>query len=205
MTTIQPGDRFGRLTIIALDRPRYWQCRCDCGGIKVIYGASLKAGLTRSCGCLKREISVKRLTTHGMSRSPEFLAWETMLKRCDNPNSPAFKYYGGRGITIDPSWRKFDQFFRDMGFRPSSKHSIDRVNNNGSYCKANCRWATRIEQANNRRNNHLVKLDGQVMTLTQAADRYSIPVKRASLRLRRGWSVEDAFTKGLWERQATAR
>jgi hypothetical protein len=89
-------------------------------------------------------------TTHGMSKTPEFRCWWHMLQRCSNPRNARFARYGGRGIRVCERWRKFEDFFADMGPRPSAQHSIDRENNDGNYEPSNCRWATRSEQQNNK-------------------------------------------------------
>ena len=90
-------------------------------------------------------------TTHGLSGTPEYIAWNDMRQRCNNSNNGCYQYYGGRGITVDSCWDTFQQFIDDMGPRPSSQHSLERVDNNLGYCPSNCVWATKPEQINNRR------------------------------------------------------
>jgi hypothetical protein len=154
------GHRFGRL--IALRRTyenkrSMWLCRCDCGESKLVPYASLAYGLTRSCGCLQRELISKRTFRHGEARSPgreetvEYKTWAAMLGRCRNPKHQAYKNYGGRGITVCDRWLTFENFLADMGRRPSKELSIDRINNDGNYEPGNCRWATRKEQIANQR------------------------------------------------------
>lgn len=156
--------KFGRLTVIKQGktgnhRQLYWVCNCDCGTKAVeINGSSLRKGITSSCGCYQREIVSKLNTgnqyckTHGMINTSEYTTWAGIKDRCNNQNNAAYKNYGGRGITVCDRWRdSFENFYEDMGPRPSDKHSIDRINNNGNYELCNCRWTTQLEQLRNTR------------------------------------------------------
>ena len=152
------GQRFGRLEVIQRDRLdgsfRYWRCRCVCGREKVARGYNLLHGLTSSCGCLQEESRKTAQRRHGRTKSPEHRAWVGMRSRCYYPKDASYKHYGARGIVVCERWRQeqgFENFLVDMGPRPSSKHSLDRVNNNGNYEPSNCRWATTTEQQKNRR------------------------------------------------------
>lgn len=148
-------QRFARLTAkyVVTRKPRtLWFCLCSCGKTTVVDASHLKNGHTKSCGCLKIEVSTKRCTTHGMKGTSGYLSWGSMLNRCNNPNNKNYKDYGGRGITVCPEWQhSYPTFIADMGFKPKGDYSIDRVDNSKGYAPDNCRWVTRAEQAQNTR------------------------------------------------------
>lgn len=137
--------------------------------------------------------------THGHSfvngkATPEYNAWSSMKKRCLSPNSRNYASYGGRGITVCDRWSSsFEAFFADMGPRPSG-YSLDRIDNDGPYSPENCRWADKWQQASNRRDNHLVEINGAVMTVTDAARQVGANVETVRTRLSRGWSIERALS-----------
>ena len=150
------GQRFNRLVAQKrVDQTKNktwrWLCRCDCGSNTIVAASALRSLKTQSCGCARSEFA-RNQKTHGMTKSRTYITWKSMWARCTNPNSPDFPLYGGRGIGIDPAWKDFEVFLRDMGERPVGR-SLDREKTDLGYSKSNCRWATAKEQANNRRNN----------------------------------------------------
>lgn len=196
------GQKFGRLT--ALERigvsasgNAIWLCRCNCGSDVSIPSNNLKNGHTKSCGCLQKEELITRLTQHGHSKkgkvSKTYHAWQDMLGRCTNLKNPGYHNYGGRGITICKRWFKFENFLKNMGEVPEG-HQIDRIDNNGNYCKSNCQWVTSKINNRNRRNNHLITYDGKTQCMIEWAEKFNIHIGTLWSRLSRGWSIEKALT-----------
>lgn len=123
--------------------------RCDCGNEFESRESHVNSGATKSCGCLNSRLASERLKTHGLKGSQEHNSWARMKARCNNPNNIRYHRYGGRGITYDPKWETFEGFLEDMGFSPKDgfRYSIDRVDNNGNYCKESCQWLTVSDNA----------------------------------------------------------
>lgn len=177
------GQRFGRLialNISAWPKPGvFWLCQCDCGNTATVNSYNLRKDLTHSCGCIAREMIRKRSTRHGHAsvgcESKEFRTWLRIIERCTNKARPDYARYGGRGIRVCDEWRSdFMAFYRDMGPRPSHRHSIDRIDVDGDYTASNCRWATTKEQNNNKRNNHQITYDGKTQTIAMWADELGV-------------------------------
>lgn len=169
------GGIYGRLTVISRDGVMYgkvaWLCECSCGVKLRVCGADLKSGNKSSCGCLKVDVTRHKNLSHGMTNSEEYRIWCHMKERCLNPNSIGYSDYGGRGIGVCPRWRdSFESFYADMGPRPNPNHTIERINNNSGYSRGNCKWATRIEQARNKRNNRLVQYKDKDYTIAELAE-----------------------------------
>jgi len=149
------GKTFGRLKVLSFSHRhathRYYECACECGLTKMIRSSDLRYGKSKSCGCLSKDASRLRNTTHGLSGTRAHISWHAMIDRCINIENVRFKDYGGRGIRVCESWlESFENFHKDMGDRPEGM-SLDRINNNGNYEASNCKWSTPKEQAKNRR------------------------------------------------------
>lgn len=192
------GEVFGRLTVTGeasrskAGRKR-WLCRCACGKEVVVSRSNLTTNHTRSCGCLGAECAARRRTTHGMTSSPEHKTWRSMRKRCSNPNDTCFDDYGGRGIKVCERWAAFENFLADMGKKPSSKHSLDRLDNNGNYEPGNCRWATVVQQARNRRSTVLIMHKGEAKTLPDWAEQLGISYNTLKKRRIEGMTGDKLF------------
>lgn len=215
------GKVFGRLTakecVGSSGDGRIWLCQCECGAQARIMLERLTAGITRSCGCLrsqeaKRTVKVAQAakTTHGLSKSSEMCVWAGMISRCTKPERRAYESYGARGIVVCDRWRLgadgktgFATFVADMGRRPSLAHEIERVDNNGNYEPANCKWATRKEQMNNTRRSRFVTIRGETKTMTQWCEQFSIPTSTVRHRMRIGLSAEDALSRPRYSFKGT--
>lgn len=192
---------FGRLTAIEIVGRKktkvQWLCRCSCGASAVVGAAELTNNATRSCGCLRKDV-LKARATHGATvggYTPEYSTWNGMITRCINPKAISYKYYGARGITVCERWRRFENFFADMGKRPSSEHSLERIDNNKGYSPENCKWATEAEQHRNFRTNRMLTFNGKSMCLVDWAKHLGMPKGRLNDRINKlGWSIEQAFT-----------
>lgn len=187
------GLKFGQLTVISFSgknnrRLFLWNCKCDCGKNKIISGSDLRTRHSVSCGC--------RVYKHGESdrKNSEYAIWCGMKDRCCNKNSTSFKHYGGRGISVHPSWMEYENFLRDMGRKPSPKHSIDRINNDGNYEPGNCRWATKIQQANNKRTNRIIIYNGEHLSIAELERKLNFNRGIIRGRLLKGWTFESAIT-----------
>ncbi len=192
------GERFERLTVIGLAFPQVgrgtqWECRCDCGTTRLLRTGELRAGRYKSCGCHRTEELSEKLRALGMTREQYwglYKIWQMMLSRCENPKHTAYPHYGAKGTRVCEAWHSFQQFLADMGPRPSPKHSLDRINNEGHYEPGNVRWATRREQANNRALTRMLTLRGVTKSVADWADQFSLRYDLVLQRLNRGWGPE---------------
>lgn len=217
-----PTKKYGRWTIVSpatrsASNALRWVCVCDCGTEKIVHQNTMLNGTSKSCGCLSIEIFIAqnkaRNTTHGQTRggyTAEYRAWLHLRNRCYNENVPDFHNYGGRGITVCERWRNsYEAFFADMGRRPSSKHTIDRIDTNGNYEPSNCRWATQITQQNNKRSNFIVSFSGREMTLKEACREVGLNYQFIWLRIQRyGYTLQEAVStpkRGSYDAQPLSR
>ncbi len=192
------GQKFGKLTVVSLSptwkkgKSKRYVCNCDCGTVgREVRGSSLVSGDTKSCGCRKLEQakSGESRRTHGMTGSVIYNIWKKMKERCNNPKANRYAIYGERGITVCERWLVFENFYADMGDKPEGC-SLDRIDNDGNYEPSNCRWATRVEQANNRSTNRIIEFNGEKKTVSQWAKEFDLPVSTIVYRLNSGWSID---------------
>lgn len=184
------GQTFGRLTALHYKGSRKWEFKCSCGTIKVASGKDVRTGKTQSCGCLNKERTAAAASTHGYSGTSTYNTWKGVKYRCSSSRCKAYKDYGGRGITVCDRWlNSFENFLEDMGERPSSSHSIDRIDVNGNYEPSNCRWATRAEQNNNQRqHSNAFVFDGK--SSKQLAQELGIHYSSVIKRVKRAGNLE---------------
>lgn len=208
------GRRFGRLVVVSNAKSRikpsgnpetYSLCKCKCGKIVEVSNYRLRTGKTRSCGCLYLDTATTRHFKHGFARSgkvtPTWNCWSQMKQRCENPNNTVFRHYGGRGISVCVRWKRFENFLKDMGKKPSG-HQIDRIDNNGNYEPNNCRWATKKEQARNTRTNRFYNTAfGITGCLAYLCERFKVNYKTVWKRLDDGWSIENALGTPIRKRR----
>lgn len=222
------GEVFGRLTVLHKGPPRPsggsdWVCRCACGTVFTAIGSNIRKGDTRSCGCLAVEHAsamganlefiakrAEKIIKHGHARrsgdSPEYAVWLGMKSRCSNPTDKDYPAWGGRDIAVCERWRtSFDAFLSDMGPRPSVEHSIDRFpDNDGNYEPGNCRWATKLEQGEARRDLLPVTVDGVLYPSRAAACRvYGVSQTVAHARIASG--IDPATAVSTAERMKPRR
>lgn len=197
---VSVGERFDRLVVQSHIGPDqygsiHWRCICDCGNVTDVKNYDLTSGHTRSCGCLRPDATSASITTHGLSYSRLYRVWSGMIARCTIPSCTGYNNYGGRGITICDEWKSdFLSFYKwaiSHGYQKGL--TIDRKDVNGDYCPENCRWATKKQQANNKRGTTYIVYNGLSMTISEASEQYGIPRDVLSRRIRDGWSDENAI------------
>ena len=207
---VMPGDKYGRLEVICELPPRIRagkpkrlvECRCQCGTTNAVLLNSLRRGATVSCGCHKRETAKRLKRTHGRCRDHAYSCWYGMLRRCTATTDPNYPHYGGRGISVCERWKSIEAFLEDMGPRPSLKHSIERIDNDGNYEPGNCRWASRSEQHRNTRHNRRISHAGKTLCVTDWAELTGLTTSQIRFRLDSGWPVDLALTLPRYSRLA---
>lgn len=205
------GQKFGRLTVIEVSNKiqkynnhgikdgyiYYYKCQCECGNIIEVSRNSLRFNKTKSCGCLKSELSAQRKTTHGLRKHRIYRIYYGMINRCYNTNEKCYCNYGGRGIEICDEWKNdFKSFYNwSLANGYNDNLSIDRINVNGNYEPTNCRWITMTEQAGNKRSNHLLTFNNQTHSLSEWSKITGIKAPTIRARINKyNWSVEEALT-----------
>lgn len=167
-------------------------CKCECGNVKLVAGDALKRGLTKSCGCLQREIGAQNAQankTHGMEGTRTYRCWANMIQRCTNPKNSKWARYGARGISVCDKWKTFAGFFEDMGECPLT-FTIERKQNDANYTKENCCWLPHAKQARNRSNNRILNFNGVAKLAVEWAEVLGVSYGTLRMRLHRGWSIE---------------
>jgi hypothetical protein len=201
------GQRFGKLVAVCdigrTKRGRVWKCVCDCGSETASVSTYLKNGHKRSCGCLHAEsakIAGEKQKTHGHTTkerkkfASEYHAWASMKSRCMNPNVHSFKRYGARGIKVCDRWMRFENFYEDMGPKPSERHSLERLDTDGNYEPSNCVWADAFQQASTRTNVRSICAFGKTMTAAAWQRETGIPASVIRNRIDSGWREEQAVS-----------
>lgn len=192
------GSTFGKWSVLSLHHTdkksgQFWLCRCECGETRPVSTNRLNSG-SKSCGCAKKSGKGHNLYKHGLSGRPEYRNWMSMKSRCAYPKAASWRNYGANGITVCDRWRNsFEAFLEDMGEKPSPDHTIDRIDASLGYSPENCRWATKREQNNNRRDNRRVTLNGESLTIAEAARATGIPYGTIRHRLNSGKSDQEAL------------
>lgn len=217
MKKVLIGERFGRWTVVKLDgydksgKNTMFLCKCDCGKTRRVLRNSLLRGLSKSCGCLCKEIQSELhngksfVVKHNLSNSRIYHIWASMKGRCYNNNDNAYKDYGARGITVCDEWKNdFMSFYNwamNNGYHDDL--TIDRIDVNGDYKPSNCRWATFKEQQNNRRNNNYVTIGNVTKTFSDWCETYGINRRTAYRRLEYGWSLDKSLTTPVHKKKTS--
>lgn len=177
------GQRFGRLVVLSVvdskagaNIPTKWLCQCDCGNLTEVQGCNLKSGVTKSCGCIQKELARNKHFRHGGKGSRLYTIWCHMRHRCENAWDKAYKYYGNRGISVCDEWHNYS-VFKEWAYKNGyAEHlTLDRIDVNGNYCPENCRWATKKEQNLNKRTTVRIEYNGEIKTESEWADILGCP------------------------------
>ena len=196
------GVKVGRLTVVKPTEERrnksvVWEAVCDCGTTTKVSARNLTSSRpTQSCGCYHIDNIKSRCVTHGMRDSSEYAVWRSMKARCLNPNHKSYKHYGAKGISVCSDWANdFAKFIADMGVRPSSKHTLERLKYSEGYNKINCVWATHKTQARNRRSNTVWEHEGEKLCVSEWAERLDILPETLLTRVYKlGWDIQKTLS-----------
>jgi hypothetical protein len=192
------GQRLGEWFVLGYAGNKFWHVKCVCGQKTRIDGSALRRGRSKSCGCLKGErisTAKQKYADRETTNTAEYMAWRGAITRCENKKDKNYPRWGGRGIKVADAWRKdFLAFLRHVGPRPSSKHSLDRIDNNGNYEPGNVRWATRSEQMCNRSNTQFVTIGDETLPVSEWARRTGVAPTSVLWRIRNGWPPEAAVS-----------
>lgn len=215
---IRIGDRIGKLVVkeLILEKNknsstnsycRIYKCLCDCGNYVYVAHKLLSSKHKKSCGCLKAEITRQKSIIHNIKHKNLLYVWRTMKQRCCCVTNRDYRLYGGRGITVCEEWKNdfftFNEWAENNGYKKGLM--LDRIDNNGNYEPSNCRWATSEEQANNKRTNKYITINGDTKTLSQWCKHFSVPKTKIASRLSLGWSVEETFGLVTHEKKKVVR
>lgn len=200
---VSVGEKYNKLTVLKVNNCNDVLCQCECGKVVKTTAWRLTSGNTKSCGCYKLVALNKRITKHGLARHPLHKTWNNIKSRCYNPKATKYQYYGGKGVVVCDEWRDDFQKFFDWsianGWRPGL--TIDRINGDGDYAPQNCRWVDYKTQNNNLSCNHLITWNGETRSVYDWAFVLKMNPKTLSERLRRGWTIERAFSQAVQQRR----
>ncbi len=193
------GKRFGSLTVleslhVSKSGKRMWRCVCDCGNESVVQTSNLTSGHVKHCQqCGYKELAKKR-TTHGKRRTKLYTKWHSMIRRCEEKSCKSYKDYGAKGIKVCKEWHDPEKFFiwaENHGYEEGLE--IDRIDAKGNYCPENCRFITRLENANNKTNNRIIFHNGEEKTLAEWARYYGVNYHYLYKKLSKGYSFDEAI------------
>lgn len=195
------GQRYGSLTVISIAenepyKKKKWLCKCDCGEDVIVSGSNLRCGHTKHCKKCGHETSRKKKIKHGMTGTKIYYVWQSMINRCENPNSKSYGDYGKKGICVCDDWHDSSIFIKqalEHGYKDGLE--IDRIDTFKGYSPENCRWVTRQLNANNKTTNKYIKHNGEMRTLSDWARYYEVNYKNLSRNMNKGYSLQEAIKR----------
>lgn len=190
--SVSVGDKYGKWTVTGPNKmgkqTSMTPCRCECGTERLVIPADLRMGRSKNCGCVRRATVAKNNYIHGHSSTREHVVWLGMIARCTNKRHSHYAIYGGKGVVVCKRWMdSFTDFIADMGWPPSNKHSIDRIDNEGNYEPGNCRWATAKQQQRNKTKTVKITKDGVTKSVMEWSEITGIKYGTIMGRIKRGW------------------